>query len=240
MRKQNNAGFNLIELLIALALVAFIIPTIFTIYNSSHKCYVMQESITNMHQNARATMELMTRELRDSFICHIADANTLTFYMDNPNTVVGISSGDNTVRTLNDETQNWDPNMWKNTLVAITRGTGANQIKTVLKNSSTQLITSSATDPNWSPIPDETSIYHLDVVQKEFSWAGSSNIIYYDDGAHSGAESFTDNITNLTFSMDPTTGKIEIQLTARTERKDPKNDQYHTYNLKSTVKTRNL
>ncbi|MGA1825708.1 MAG: PilW family protein [bacterium] len=241
MNEHNTKGFTLIELLIGLLLVSIIIPSIFVVYNSSHKCYLMQESITEMHQNARATIELMTRELRDAFMCQLIDSNTLAFYADNPNAVVGISSGNNTRKTLNDDTKSWDPNIWDNKLVAITSGAGANEVKRVVSHTDKQLSISDATDPNWAQIPNDTSVYHLDVAQKEFSWSSITNMISFNDGIGSHtATAFSDNITNLTFSMNQTTGKIEIQLTARTDMKDPKNDQYHTYSLTSTVKTRNI
>ena len=61
---NNNKGFTLIEILVALALTGIVLGAIYTAYQSQQKTYIMQESIAEMQQNLRAAMYLMTQEIR--------------------------------------------------------------------------------------------------------------------------------------------------------------------------------
>ena len=64
MTKDNNNGFTLIEILVALALTGIVMGAIYSAYHSQQKTYIMQESIAEMQQNLRAAMYLMTQEIR--------------------------------------------------------------------------------------------------------------------------------------------------------------------------------
>ncbi|MGA1867588.1 MAG: prepilin-type N-terminal cleavage/methylation domain-containing protein [bacterium] len=243
MTKDNNNGFTLIELLLALVIALILIPSIFLIYISSHRCYIMNESIIDMHQNARVSMEFITRELKNSCILDLEDANTISFYTFTDTTFTGTSTGNNTSLTLNDTEQEWDPNGWRGVLVGITGGTGKGQVGTIESNGSTQLRLKVETE--WDVTPDVTSVYRLDIEEKGFKWPKKINankkedILLYKKG-NSGYYPFANNISYVHFDLlDEIIGQVEIKLVARTSRKDPKDNEYHTYNLKSIVIIRN-
>ena len=57
-------GFTLLELLIAMAIALVVITSIASAFISQRKTYAMQEQISEMQQNARAAMDIMSREIR--------------------------------------------------------------------------------------------------------------------------------------------------------------------------------
>ena len=63
-KNNNNKGFTLIEILVALALSGIVLTAIYTAYQSQHKTYIAQEAVAEMQQNLRAGMYLLTQEIR--------------------------------------------------------------------------------------------------------------------------------------------------------------------------------
>ena len=63
LEEQEKKGFTLIELLIAMALALIIIGSLSTSFISQRKIYNAQEQITEMTQNARAAMDIMSRDI---------------------------------------------------------------------------------------------------------------------------------------------------------------------------------
>ncbi|HDZ90623.1 MAG TPA: prepilin-type N-terminal cleavage/methylation domain-containing protein [Deltaproteobacteria bacterium] len=57
-------GFTLLELLIAMAIALVVITSIASAFISQRKTYAVQEQISEMQQNARAAMDIMSREIR--------------------------------------------------------------------------------------------------------------------------------------------------------------------------------
>lgn len=57
-------GFTLIELLIAMTIALVVITSISSAFISQRKTYAVQEQISEMQQNARAAMDMMSREIR--------------------------------------------------------------------------------------------------------------------------------------------------------------------------------
>jgi type IV pilus assembly protein PilW len=57
-------GFTMAEILVALAIAAVIMAAIFTVYRSQQTSYITQEQVAVMHQNVRAAMYHMEREIR--------------------------------------------------------------------------------------------------------------------------------------------------------------------------------
>ena len=64
MRSQNNKGFTLVEILVALALSAVVLGAIYSVYVAQQKVYVVQEEVAKMQQNLRAALLMMSGELR--------------------------------------------------------------------------------------------------------------------------------------------------------------------------------
>jgi len=63
-KRQNENGFTLVELLVAMAISLIVMASIGYLYYSQQKSYVAQEQISAMQQNLRAAMYYMEREIR--------------------------------------------------------------------------------------------------------------------------------------------------------------------------------
>ena len=61
---NNNKGFSLIELLIAMAVSSIVMAMITSVYNLQQKAHVTQQQVADMQQNIRAAMYLMESEIR--------------------------------------------------------------------------------------------------------------------------------------------------------------------------------
>jgi type IV pilus assembly protein PilW len=64
VRLKKKDGFTLIELMVALVISSIVIAAIFMTFNSQHKSYVVQDRVSDMHQNIRAAMYFIEREIR--------------------------------------------------------------------------------------------------------------------------------------------------------------------------------
>ena len=61
---NNNKGFTLIEILIAMAISGVVVGAIYTTYDSQQKSYVTQQQVVEVQQNLRAASYLMDSEIR--------------------------------------------------------------------------------------------------------------------------------------------------------------------------------
>ncbi len=61
---QQEQGFTLIELLIALTIALVMITAVSSAFISQRKTYAIQEQVCGMIQNARAAMDMISRELK--------------------------------------------------------------------------------------------------------------------------------------------------------------------------------
>ncbi len=59
-----TSGFSLVELLIAIAISGIILAAVSSVFIMQNKSYSVQEQVAEMQQNARAAMDIMTREIR--------------------------------------------------------------------------------------------------------------------------------------------------------------------------------
>ena len=238
---MDKRGFTLVELMIAMVISLIALAGIYNIFILSSRNYFVQESVTDMHQNARASIEFMARELRDAVIIEAIDTtsgnSSITFGGSGD---VGVSTGGNTNTTLNDTTKSksWAADEWKNESVAIIDGRGKGQTRTISSNTSAQLVVS----PDWATVPDNTSVYHIRA-RKGFSRTSNDNVLRYTKGG-SRNQPFADNIISLTLTPDApdvaNIRRIDIQLTARTSRPDPNmNNQHHFYTVNTSIKLRN-
>lgn len=62
--KNCERGFTLIELLISMALALIVITSLSSAFISQRKTYAVQEQITAMTQDARAALDMISREVR--------------------------------------------------------------------------------------------------------------------------------------------------------------------------------
>lgn len=63
-RRKEEEGFTVVEVLVASVLFAIVLLPIFTMYSTSRVTYAKGEVKTTLQQNARAAMEVISRELR--------------------------------------------------------------------------------------------------------------------------------------------------------------------------------
>jgi len=62
--KNNESGFTLVELLITMTIGLIILTALSSTFLMQRKIYDVQEQVAEMVQNARAAMDMMTREIR--------------------------------------------------------------------------------------------------------------------------------------------------------------------------------
>ncbi|MCG6973677.1 MAG: prepilin-type N-terminal cleavage/methylation domain-containing protein [Desulfobacterales bacterium] len=62
--RMSNQGFTLMELMIALVVSLLALGAIYSTFQSQHKSYRVQQETADMHQNIRAAMYYMQREIR--------------------------------------------------------------------------------------------------------------------------------------------------------------------------------
>lgn len=243
MIKRNNRGFSFIELMVAMGIAIIAILGIYNILIASKRNYSAQEDITDMQQEARASIVFIAREMKNISSINAIDCtennSSITFTsIIEAGTATGSGSS-----TLTDTTKSWNVNAWQNYEIEIVHGTGSGQpIKTISSNTANQLTVSSA----WSDIPDNTSLYQIRAA-KGFSRDATDNELEYTKGG--STRLFAENITNLTlqgynFSGSTTCtpasiNRLEINITTRTSKQDPNTHKYHFYTIKTAVLLRN-
>jgi type IV pilus assembly protein PilW len=60
----DDQGFTLVELLLSMGIAAVVMASIYAVYLSQQKSFTTQEKVATMHQNVRAAMYYMERDIR--------------------------------------------------------------------------------------------------------------------------------------------------------------------------------
>lgn len=63
LMSDNNKGFSLVEMMLALVLALFIMATTFKAFTAQREAYHVQEQITQMQQSVRAAMDMMVYDI---------------------------------------------------------------------------------------------------------------------------------------------------------------------------------
>ncbi|OUS29269.1 hypothetical protein A9Q99_09155 [Gammaproteobacteria bacterium 45_16_T64] len=63
-KKIYQKGITLVELMIALALSAFLISGMIQIFNGSKQTFLLQQGLVNIQENARFTLDILSKDLR--------------------------------------------------------------------------------------------------------------------------------------------------------------------------------
>ena len=61
---RSNDGFTIVEFLVAMVISLIVMSSIYSVYRSQQKSYIAQEQVAVMHQNLRAGMTVMTKDIR--------------------------------------------------------------------------------------------------------------------------------------------------------------------------------
>ncbi|MCK4632552.1 MAG: prepilin-type N-terminal cleavage/methylation domain-containing protein [candidate division Zixibacteria bacterium] len=85
---QDQKGFSLLEVLIALAIMGVVTTAVFQVHIVQHKNYMTQEDITEIQQNARASIDEIGRNVRMAGNELPAGLEALEAYDTNPDTIV--------------------------------------------------------------------------------------------------------------------------------------------------------
>jgi len=64
MKENNEKGFTLVELMIAMVIAAIVMTSVYSVYSAQQRSYIVQEQVAAMHQNLRSAMYFMEREIR--------------------------------------------------------------------------------------------------------------------------------------------------------------------------------
>lgn len=94
--KMNNRGMTLVELMIAMTLAAFVMVGVYQSFNSQKRVFTSQGQVTNIQQNLRAAISIMSSSLRlaaytgdpannDLFKITAAQADSIVFTYDDDN-----------------------------------------------------------------------------------------------------------------------------------------------------------
>ena len=85
---HNEKGFSLLEVLIAVLITGIVTSSILQVYVTQHKNYIVQDDITNIQQNARASIDEISRQVRLAGFDLPLGLNAIEAYNTNPDTIV--------------------------------------------------------------------------------------------------------------------------------------------------------
>ena len=81
-RVRNSEGFSLVELLVAIAVLAVFLSGVFAFLLGASNAWRTGQNTTNMTENARAGLNIMTRELKQASQITSASDNQVSFLVD--------------------------------------------------------------------------------------------------------------------------------------------------------------
>lgn len=85
---KNAKGFTLLETLISLVITGIVTASIMNVYLTSHKNYIIQEDITDIQQNARASIDELARQIRLAGYELPLGIEGIEAYDTNPDTII--------------------------------------------------------------------------------------------------------------------------------------------------------
>ena len=229
----------MLELVVVLGLTPVLISIVYTFFSTVNRAYYSESSKIETNGDARSTIVFMSTELRNAIYIDPAQTTSdqIRFWRCSKDGDRGFSTGGNSSTTLNDSNKAWTNNQFAATFIAITAGTGEGQMRYVTGNTATQLTIT----PAWPTVPDDTSVYNLDVSISEF-YLHTDDKVYYrlsDGDGELHHEALLEDVTVLQFTLDPAlpvTNEVQILMTYR----DCAEDANHTVDLQNGIYLRNL
>jgi len=239
--KNKESGFTLIELLITMTIGLIILTALSSTFLMQRKIYDVQEQVVEMVQNARAAMDMMTREIRMAGYMVVGNAitnqgnNTITFLCDIDSDIVttvatDADAGDISISVnLNDS----DDYVATTDYIYISDGIA------------TAFIRATGFDTTGEPDTINLSAGLTNSYSVGSSVLTVEQITYELDGTtlRRNNQPLAENIEDLQISQSG--NSINVSLIARTSKPDPDYTDptyghYRTYKLTSVITPRNL
>ena len=85
---KNVRGLTFLEILIALTITGFVTTAVFRLYITQHKNYMTQDDVTEIQQNARASIDELSRNIRMAGFALPEGLKAIEAYDANPDTIV--------------------------------------------------------------------------------------------------------------------------------------------------------
>jgi len=238
---DNRKGFTLIEVLISMAVGLIVLSSVIGTFVLQRKTYDVQEQVSEMLQNARAAIDLMSREIRMAGYQVVGTAiptqgaSTITFLADVDSDI--ITTVDTTAAGAGD------------TSLSVDLEDGVQTVEStdylwISDGTNTEFIQVDATTP--CNITGEPDTIHLSSGLAHGYGVGSlvhtvEQVTYSLNGTtlERNTVPIAENIESLGFTYGSET--VTIQLTARTAKQDISysGDGYRRKTLTATVKLRN-
>jgi prepilin-type N-terminal cleavage/methylation domain-containing protein len=261
--RKNERGFTLIELMIALAIAGILLVSIYNLYISQSTTYTVQEQVSDMQQNARVAMDIVSRHIR---MAGFGQPGWTTINGTSGITYKGISVADG--GTGNPDTLTIvgciDPPPGKlgsaaaasSTTITLQSSAEANKFNDPtksdifigeLENAKVTGIAGAVLTIDTNPIQTGnqglvnaysagTNVYLV----KRVTYTIGSTSLKRNENTGSGNEEIAVNVEDLQVTF--TTPTVNLSITARTRNKDPNytGDGYHRMTLTSDIIARNL
>lgn len=80
IRKRVDAGFTLVELMVAMVMLSIVSTATFYFYIGQHQAYVTQSDVSDMQQNGRAAVRELSYHLRQAGFNTPADSAAFTIF----------------------------------------------------------------------------------------------------------------------------------------------------------------
>ncbi|QII13900.1 type IV fimbrial biogenesis protein PilW [Candidatus Kuenenia stuttgartiensis] len=252
--KNKKDGFTLIELIISLAIFLILAIVAIRMFLVQRKVFTIQEQVSEMHQNVRSAMDLVSREVRmagylvgTTSVITNSGTNTITFLSDIDSDIVvtlntnPANAGDSQISVnLSDS----------NDTVALTDYIYISDSE----GSSTDFIL--AGNPAYSVSGEPDTIYLSAPLTNSYTDLGSTTVrtvevvtfghdtnnLKIERNSQPAAENI--EILSFTYDTDATSGAtntVNLVITGRTAVKDPyyTGDGYRRATMTSTIKIRN-
>lgn len=263
---KNEMGFTMIELLIALAIAGILLVSIYNLYISQSTTYTVQEQVSDMQQNARVAMDIVSRHIR---MAGFGQPSWTTINGTSGITYKGISVTDGGTGSPDppdtlEIVGCIDPPPGKlgsaaaasATTLTLQSATEANKFNTddksdifigELENAKVTAILGANLTIDTNPVqsgnqgltnafPAGTNVYLV----KRVTYTIASTSLKRNENTGSGNEEIAVNVEDLQVTF--TTPTVNLSITARTRNKDPDytGDGYHRMTLTSDIIARNL
>jgi prepilin-type N-terminal cleavage/methylation domain-containing protein len=80
IRKRADAGFTLVELMVAMVMLSIVSTATFYFYIGQHQAYVTQSDVSDMQQNGRAAVRELSYHLRQAGFSPPVDSSAFTIF----------------------------------------------------------------------------------------------------------------------------------------------------------------